>query len=145
LHLERVDDNHLTTAGVTDPDGAVLQLWAVAHGLIALHTVGRTVLSTDAITAVLDTAVDDVLARVLAPDPTRPTPMRAVPVGPVCRSAIFDCDSTADRRDGRRAGVSVGRGMAWARSAGPVEPRPHPLAAGASPAVVKQCCSPTTR
>lgn len=58
--------DHLTTAGVTDPDAAVLQLWAFAHGLIALHLVGRTVLTTEAITAVLDTAVDDVLTRVLA-------------------------------------------------------------------------------
>jgi AcrR family transcriptional regulator len=58
---------HLTAAGVTDADAAVLQLWAVAHGLIALHTVGRTTLPTEAIAAVLDTAVDDVLSRVLAP------------------------------------------------------------------------------
>jgi AcrR family transcriptional regulator len=65
--------DHLTAAGATDPDGAVLQLWAVAHGLVALHSVGRTVLSTDAITSVLDTAVDDILTRVLAPEPRRPT------------------------------------------------------------------------
>ena len=63
---------HFTAAGVTDPDPAVLQLWAIAHGLIALHQVGRTMLPTEAITAVLDTAVDDVLTRVLAPDRPRP-------------------------------------------------------------------------
>jgi AcrR family transcriptional regulator len=65
--------DHLAAAGVTDPDSAVLQLWATAHGLIALHTVGRTVLTTDAITAVLDTTVDDTLARVLSADAPRAT------------------------------------------------------------------------
>jgi AcrR family transcriptional regulator len=64
---------HLTAAGVADPDTAVLQLWATAHGLVALHQVGRTLLPAAAITAVLDTAVDDVLTRVLDPEPTDPT------------------------------------------------------------------------
>lgn len=60
--------DHLDAAGATDPDAAVLQLWAVAHGLIALHMVGRTTLPTEAIRTVLDTAIDDVLSRVPTPD-----------------------------------------------------------------------------
>lgn len=55
----------LSAAGVVDPDPAVLRMWGVAHGLIALRAVRRLVLDPATLADLLGTAVDDVLARVL--------------------------------------------------------------------------------
>jgi AcrR family transcriptional regulator len=55
----------LAAAGVADPDAAVLRMWGLAHGLVALRAVGRLVVDAGRLAGLLDTAVDDVLDRVL--------------------------------------------------------------------------------
>lgn len=70
----------LATAGDTQPERHVLQLWATAHGLIALQAVGRV--GVDGLHALLEDALTDCLTRVLPgagtpgriPDPTQGTP-----------------------------------------------------------------------
>lgn len=62
----------LTAAGVDRPGQRTLQLWATAHGLVALHAVGRVVLDTDALHTLLDDALTDCLTR-LRPDDTPST------------------------------------------------------------------------
>lgn len=72
----------LTTAGDTQPEPHVLQLWATAHGLIALQVVGRVGVDGDGLHALLEDALTDCLTRVLPgaetpgriPDPTQGTP-----------------------------------------------------------------------
>ena len=59
----------LTTGGDPQPGQHVLQLWATAHGLIALQVVGRVEVDSDGLHALLEDALTDCLARVL-PDPT---------------------------------------------------------------------------
>lgn len=59
----------LTAGGDTQPGQHVLQLWATAHGLIALQVVGRVEVDSDGLHALLEDALTDCLARVL-PDPT---------------------------------------------------------------------------
>ncbi|MGY4771266.1 TetR/AcrR family transcriptional regulator [Kribbella sp. CWNU-51] len=62
----------LTAAGDPQPERHVLQLWATAHGLIALRVVGRVDVDPDALHALLDDALTDCLARALpAPTPRR--------------------------------------------------------------------------
>lgn len=61
----------LATAGDTQPQQHVLQLWAMAHGLIALQVVGRVDVDVDGSHALLEDALTDCLTRVL-PGPTRP-------------------------------------------------------------------------
>ncbi len=56
---------HLAAAGAERPDDAVLQLWATAHGLVALAAAGRLTLDRTRLVALVDTAVDDALRRVL--------------------------------------------------------------------------------
>jgi AcrR family transcriptional regulator len=64
----------LTAAGDPQPERHVLQLWATAHGLIALRVVGRVDVDPDALHALLDDALTDCLARALpAPTPRRST------------------------------------------------------------------------
>jgi AcrR family transcriptional regulator len=60
----------LATAGDTHPEQHVLQLWATAHGLIALQVVGRVDVDVDGLHALFDDALTDCLTRVL-PGPTR--------------------------------------------------------------------------
>lgn len=63
----------LTDAGDTQPERHVLQLWATAHGLIALQLVGRVDIDPAALHALLDDALTDCLTRVLPPTtPTAP-------------------------------------------------------------------------
>ncbi|MEU6609494.1 TetR/AcrR family transcriptional regulator [Streptomyces shenzhenensis] len=72
----------LATAGDAQPERHVLQLWATAHGLIALLVVGRVVVDADGLHALLEDALTDCLTRVLPgaetpgkiPDPTQGTP-----------------------------------------------------------------------
>lgn len=66
--------------GVEDPgaDGTaagsrVLRLWATAHGLLALHGVGRIQLDTAHLHGVLDAALDDVLRPLPAPGRGEPS------------------------------------------------------------------------
>ncbi len=54
----------------------VLQLWATAHGLIALLAVGRLDVDVVQLRTLADAALDDVLARAL---PTRPLARRPTP------------------------------------------------------------------
>ncbi|WP_329475038.1 TetR/AcrR family transcriptional regulator [Kribbella sp. NBC_01510] len=62
----------LTDAGDPQPERHVLQLWATAHGLIALRVVGRVDVDPDALHALLDDALTDCLTRALpAPTPRR--------------------------------------------------------------------------
>jgi AcrR family transcriptional regulator len=61
----------LVTAGDTQPVPHVLQLWATAHGLIALLVVGRVEVDTDGLHALFEDALTDCLTRVL-PAPTDP-------------------------------------------------------------------------
>ncbi|MGH8277576.1 MAG: TetR-like C-terminal domain-containing protein, partial [Steroidobacteraceae bacterium] len=53
----------LTAAGDSQPGRHVLQLWATAHGLMALHIVGRVDIDVAVLHGLLDDAVIDVLAR----------------------------------------------------------------------------------
>jgi Tetracyclin repressor-like, C-terminal domain len=55
----------LATAGDTRPEQHVLQLWATAHGLIALQVVGRVEVDVDGLHALLEDALTDCLTRVL--------------------------------------------------------------------------------
>jgi hypothetical protein len=55
----------LAAVGVADPGAAVLRMWGLAHGLVALRAVGRLVLDAGRLAGLLDTAVDEVLDRVL--------------------------------------------------------------------------------
>lgn len=61
----------LTTAGDTQPERHVLQLWATAHGLIALQVVGRV--DVDGLHTLFEDALTDCLTRVL---PRAETPRR---------------------------------------------------------------------
>ena len=71
----------LAAAGDQQPGQHVLQLWATAHGLIALQVVGRVDVDPAALHALLDDALTDCLTRVLPgskgpgqpPDPTEGT------------------------------------------------------------------------
>jgi AcrR family transcriptional regulator len=55
----------LTAAGDGQAPQHVLQLWATAHGLVALHTVGRIVSDPAALHALLEGALTDCLTRAL--------------------------------------------------------------------------------
>jgi AcrR family transcriptional regulator len=55
----------LAAAGDRQPGNHVLQLWATAHGLIALRVVGRVKVDRAALHALLDDALTDCLARAL--------------------------------------------------------------------------------
>ena len=62
----------LAVAGDRQPERHVLQLWATAHGLIALQVVGRVDVDPAALHALLDDALTDCLAHALpAPTPRR--------------------------------------------------------------------------
>ncbi|WP_328522580.1 TetR/AcrR family transcriptional regulator [Kribbella sp. NBC_00359] len=64
----------LAAAEDPQPERHVLQLWATAHGLIALRVVGRVDVDADALHALLDDALTDCLARALpVPPPRRST------------------------------------------------------------------------
>ncbi|MFT4041816.1 MAG: TetR/AcrR family transcriptional regulator, partial [Gordonia sp. (in: high G+C Gram-positive bacteria)] len=63
----------LAAAGDHHADRHVLQLWATAHGLIALMVVGRVDADVTALHAVFDNAVTDCLTHVLASDSTNET------------------------------------------------------------------------
>jgi AcrR family transcriptional regulator len=64
----------LAAAGDRQPGQHVLQLWATAHGLIALRVVGRVDVDPAALHAMLDDALTDCLARALpAPATSRST------------------------------------------------------------------------
>lgn len=53
---------------VPHADDEVLRLWATAHGLIALLAVGRVPPEPDRLTALLDGALDSLLAEVRGDD-----------------------------------------------------------------------------
>ncbi|MER7693735.1 TetR/AcrR family transcriptional regulator [Streptomyces sp. NPDC097610] len=53
----------LITAGDTRPEQHVLQLWATAHGLIALLVVGRVSVDAERLHALLENALTDCLIR----------------------------------------------------------------------------------
>mgnify|MGYP006314896345 CR=1 FL=1 len=57
----------LAAAGDARPEEDVLQLWATAHGLIALQVVGRVDVDAAALHALFDNALTDCLVRALAP------------------------------------------------------------------------------
>jgi AcrR family transcriptional regulator len=61
----------LAAAGDQQPGQHVLQLWATAHGLIALQVVGRVDVDPASLHALLDDALTDCLARAL-PAPATP-------------------------------------------------------------------------
>ena len=61
----------LVVAGDTRPEPHVLQLWATAHGLIALLVVGRVEVDTVGLHALYEDALTDCLIRVL-PGPKGP-------------------------------------------------------------------------
>jgi len=61
----------LTDAGDAQPQQHVLQLWATAHGLIALQVVGRVDVDPTALHTLLEDALTDCLTRIL---PTTTTP-----------------------------------------------------------------------
>jgi AcrR family transcriptional regulator len=63
----------LAVAGDTRPEQHVLQLWATAHGLIALLVVGRVEVDTAGLHALYEDALTDCLTRVL-PAPHDPEP-----------------------------------------------------------------------
>jgi AcrR family transcriptional regulator len=64
----------LTDAGDAQAQQHVLQLWATAHGLIALHVVGRVDVDPVALHTLLEGALTDCLTRAL-PTPTTPGPI----------------------------------------------------------------------
>lgn len=65
----------LAAAGDTEPERHVLQLWATAHGLIALQVVGRVQVDPAGLHALFDEALTDCLTRALAgPTQLGPTP-----------------------------------------------------------------------
>ena len=55
----------LAAAGDTQPEQHVLQLWATAHGLIALQVVGRVGVDSAGLHALLEDALTDCLTRAL--------------------------------------------------------------------------------
>ncbi len=55
----------LAAGGDAEPQQHVLQLWATAHGLIALLVVGRVDIDVDGLHALLEEALTDCLTRVL--------------------------------------------------------------------------------
>ena len=57
--------DRLAAAGDTNPGPHVLQLWATAHGLIALLVVGRVEADTVGLHTLLEDALTDCLSRVL--------------------------------------------------------------------------------
>ena len=61
----------LTAAGDAQPEQHVLQLWATAHGLIALQIVGRVDVDLAALHALFENALTDCLTRAL-PTPQQP-------------------------------------------------------------------------
>ena len=61
----------LTDAGDAQPQQQVLQLWATAHGLIALQMVGRVDVDLATLHTLLDNALTDCLTRAL-PTPQQP-------------------------------------------------------------------------
>jgi AcrR family transcriptional regulator len=63
----------LTEAGDPQPNQHVLQLWATAHGLIALQAVGRVDVDSAVLHSLLEDALTDCLSRAL---PTTTTPGR---------------------------------------------------------------------
>ena len=63
----------LAAAGDTQPEQHVLQLWATAHGLIALQVVGRVGVDPAGLHALLEDALTDCLTRALSGS-TRPGP-----------------------------------------------------------------------
>jgi AcrR family transcriptional regulator len=65
----------LTAAGDANPEQHVLQLWATAHGLVALQIVGRVDVEPAALHALLEDALTDCLTRAL-PETTRRTGTR---------------------------------------------------------------------
>ncbi len=67
----------LTDAGDAQAPQHVLQLWATAHGLIALQVVGRVDVDPAALHTLLEDALTDCLTRALAPTTTP---------GPITRS-----------------------------------------------------------
>ena len=67
----------LSAAGATRPERRVLQLWATAHGLIALRAVRRVVIDTAGLHALLDDALSDSLDR-LPSDGTQPRHARLI-------------------------------------------------------------------
>jgi AcrR family transcriptional regulator len=68
----------LAAAGDTEPHRRVLQLWATAHGLIALQVVGRVDVDADGLHALLQDALTDSLARAL-PGAETPEPEQEAP------------------------------------------------------------------
>ena len=56
----------LAAAGDTEPERHVLQLWATAHGLVALRVVGRVEVDPAGLHALYDDALTDCLTRALA-------------------------------------------------------------------------------
>jgi AcrR family transcriptional regulator len=56
----------LQSAGDVEAERHVLQLWATTHGLISLAAVGRVIEDPDALHAIADDAIGDVLGRVAA-------------------------------------------------------------------------------
>jgi AcrR family transcriptional regulator len=71
----------LAAAGDRQPEQHVLQLWATAHGLIALRVVGRVGVDSAGLHTLLDDALTDCLTRALRPrrraivrDQPRPSP-----------------------------------------------------------------------
>jgi len=62
----------LAAAGDAQPERHVLQLWATAHGLVALQVVGRVDPDPAGLHAVLEDALTDCLARALPPPPGDP-------------------------------------------------------------------------
>jgi len=57
----------LRALGDPDAERHVLQLWATAHGLVALAVVGRVVDGPRMLHAIIDDAIDDVLAHISTP------------------------------------------------------------------------------
>jgi AcrR family transcriptional regulator len=69
----------LAAAGDTQPEQHVLQLWATAHGLIALQVVGRVDVDVDGLHVLFEDALTDCLTRVLPAPPTAPRRASAEP------------------------------------------------------------------
>jgi hypothetical protein len=69
----------LVAAGDTKPEQHVLQLWATAHGLIALQIVGRVDVDPAALHALLEDALTDCLTRALPTTTATGRPARSRP------------------------------------------------------------------
>jgi hypothetical protein len=65
----------LAAAGDQRPGQHVTQLWATAHGLIALRAIGRVHTDPDALHALLDDALTDCLSRALPRPASSPPAM----------------------------------------------------------------------